>query len=144
MPKQLPWNEMFGKTYYVAIIVLLLLPLIRTHAGQHSASLSVEITSKNNVSEAKNEALFKLMRKNFRDKIVLGTGYDLNDTEVKKRIRNITSNARTYWNNMEKIPVTYLWSGYNGLKNNPATAPKHVYSSYDRLLIMAQAYAYES
>lgn len=127
------------RTVYIQIIVTLVLLLSSVLYSSARGELSVK--SINTIEE---EALFNLMRKNFHDKIVLGADYDVNDVKVKAKINSIATNANTYWNNMEKSPVSYLWSNYNGLKDNAATAPKHVNGSYWRLLIMAQAYAYKS
>ncbi len=113
-----------------------------------SSHLKAELLKDANTSKKNNEigdeVLFRLMRKNFHDKIVLGTGYDINDTRVKAKINDITTKAYTYWNSMEKAPLTYLWSNYNELKASVAKTPSHVFDSYDRLLTMSLAYSYKS
>ncbi len=137
-------KKAFSKLYReITILLLLLISFLHMHAGQSSSVLS-GVADLKRIDLPEQEALFKLMRKNFRDKIVFGEGYDLNDAKVKAKISGIAVNANAYWNNMEKTPLTYLWSDYNGMRDNPATAPFHVYNSYGRLLTMAQAYSYET
>lgn len=135
--------------FYYIIVVILFSSLnvkaqeIPVRKNKLIESEMLKNSNSNNLLALGEQPQFELMRKNFRDKITLGIAYDLDNDAVKKHINSIASNATSYWNNMEKNPVSFLWSDYNKLKNDATNTPKHVYYSYLRLLEMAKAFAYE-
>ncbi|MEA4839660.1 MAG: polysaccharide lyase family 8 super-sandwich domain-containing protein [Bacteroidales bacterium] len=88
---------------------------------------------------------FAIMRKNLRDKLMLGPlNYDQGNSLVKTQISKLVINATTYQTYLEKEPTTYLWSDYADLKDNITNTPKHIYYSLQRLHTMALAWAYPS
>ncbi len=84
-----------------------------------------------------------IMRENLRKEIMLGDlNYDRNDATIQAYINTLVKDAKTYYGNLEKNPVTYLWSDYNKLKNDNTNTCKHIEYSLMRLRTMALAWAY--
>jgi hyaluronate lyase len=78
-----------------------------------------------------------LLRTNWWQIQTGGTNYSLSDPQVKSRFQTITNNALSWMNSMDKSGTnTYLWSDLS-----PATDSSDISSAYQRLQLMALAYA---
>ncbi len=79
---------------------------------------------------------FDGLRLKWRDSLI-GTGYDIADTNVISRLNSIASTANTHWASLDKTPArTFLWSDLAS-----TTDSSHITDSYSRLRDMALAYA---
>ena len=79
---------------------------------------------------------FDDLRLKWRDSLI-GTGYDIADTNVISRLNSIASTANTHWASLDKTPArTFLWSDLAS-----TTDSSHITDSYSRLRDMALAYA---
>ena len=79
---------------------------------------------------------FDDLRLKWRDSLI-GTGYDIADTNVISRLNSIASTANTHWASLDKSPTrSFLWGDLAS-----TTDSSHITDSYSRLRDMALAYA---
>ncbi|MEA4839659.1 MAG: polysaccharide lyase 8 family protein [Bacteroidales bacterium] len=106
-----------------------------------SIILSFTFSLQANVSDE----TFETMRKNLREKIVLGKlDYDANDPLIRACLDSIARQAAAYHESMIKNPTDYLWTDLNYLVDEKEYTPYHVHKSYKRLHTMTLAWAYPS